>query len=649
MGTTSNQMLTSMVKTPASLCVLAALTVSSALAQEPANPNAGAAPIPPVVAPATPPAGPATPAAPTAPAAPSTPAPIEPPITPSGQPGIPPAVGTPATPGTPGIPGTLPPDASAAPTLPPTAARLNDFQGDPIDLVLRTLARQAKMNIVVSDKVAQSGGTVNMRIEGKSPREAIEIIVESKGLVMDQGKNDVYFIKTPEEKAKEPTESGSFTLSYATAEKVVPLLKTQLQSGVEPQVDVRTNTVFFRENRSNMEKIQLFLNSIDRPTQQVMIEARLVEVTANPQQSYGINWGGVVGSASSPQTFRYGGSTAGTSVVQQAQNVSTTVSNGVTTQTTTPILNALGLPVTGVIPSTVPQAMVNTTSGTLAPQDFLLNGATKGGFGDAIAGQFAILSLPSMSATLRLLNEDADTQFLAHPRVVTSNNMKATIKILREQPVPQLNFNEQTAQAVFSGFQTKEFGNTLTVTPSINKDDFITMSVQPEISNKVADATFTFSGATVTSPIIDKRTLDSNVLIKSGDTLAIGGLLQDEQTKTTTKVPILGDIPIIGYAFQERLNSRTKRNLLVFVTPTIIKQGYGTGLEDQVTGLNHSGNEYADPNGWRNNAKGAARLMPTSNRQLAADYPRPGIPPAPTTPAPRKKRVRKPKATPAPE
>jgi general secretion pathway protein D len=222
-----------------------------------------------------------------------------------------------------------------------------------------------------------------------------------------------------------------------------------------------------------------------------------------------------------------------------------------------------------------------------------------------------------MSATVRLLNEDADAEFLAHPRLVTANNQKATIKITRAQPVPQLNFNEQTAQAVFSGFQDKEFGNTLVVTPSINKDDFITMSVQPEISNKVADATFTFGGATVTSPVIDKRTLDSNVLIKSGDTLAIGGLLQDEVSKSRTKVPVLGDIPIIGYAFQERLNARVKRNLLVFVTPTIIEQGYGTGLEDQVTGLNHSGEEYADPNGWRNNARGAYRLVPTSERRPA--------------------------------
>jgi len=131
----------------------------------------------------------------------------------------------------------------------------------------------------------------------------------------------------------------------------------------------------------------------------------------------------------------------------------------------------------------------------------------------------------------------------------------------------------------------------------------------------------------VASPIIDKRTLDSNVLIRSGDTLAIGGLLQDEVGKQRTKVPIAGDIPILGYLFQERVNLRSKRNLLVFVTPTIIKQGYATGLESQVSGLDYTGEEFADPNGWRNNAKGAIRLVPTSNRSVAADYPKPGAVP----------------------
>ena len=539
---------------------------------------------------------------------PIAPAPIEPPVTATAAPSVPqqlapPAVIEPAT--TSAAADGVPAAGAAGDALP--SSRLNDFQGDPIDLVLRTLARQAKLNIVVTDAVATTAGTVNMRIEDKTPKEAIEIIVESKGLIMDEGKGGVFYIKTQAEKQKEPTESGSYTLSYAQAKEVVTLLAGQIQSGVAPQFDQRTNTVFYRENRSNMEKVNAFLLSIDRPTQQVMIEARLVEVTANPKQSYGINWAGVVGGSATPQTFRYGGSVNNAIGAPRATLVKPPNANGT---------SGLG------------SALIDSANGVAGVNDFVTSGNLSS-LGSLLGGQFAILTAPQMSATVRLLNEDADAEFLAHPRVVTANNQKAEIKITRNQPVPQLNFNEQTAQAVFSGFQDKEYGNTLIVTPSINKDDFVTLQVKPEISNKVGDATFTFGGAVVTSPVIDKRTLDSNVLIKSGETLAIGGLLQDEQTKERTKVPVIGDIPVLGYLFQERKNQRTKRNLLVFVTPTVIKEGYGTGLESQISGLAHSGDEFADPNGWRNNAKGAKRILPTSQRPLAADYPKPGIAPAP--------------------
>src|SRR5262249_56898557 len=98
----------------------------------------------------------------------------------------------------------------------------------------------------------------------------------------------------------------------------------------------------------------------------------------------------------------------------------------------------------------------------------------------------AILTVQQMPLTLRPLNEDSEANSLANPRVVTADNVQAKIEIIRNQPVPQLNFNEQTATAVFGGFQDKKFGNTLVVRPSVNKDDFITLSVKPEISNKVA-------------------------------------------------------------------------------------------------------------------------------------------------------------------
>src|SRR5438552_3228934 len=384
---------------------------------------------------------------------------------------------------------------------------VREFQGDDVGQVLRLLARQAKINMVVSDQLPKDSA-VTMRLEDVTALQAIAIIVKAKGLFMDKIDN-VYYVKTEAERAKEPTESDSYQFSYSRAKDVAPLLASQLASKDPPQVDDRTNTIFFRETRSNMDNIRKLLVTIDKPTKQVMIEARLVEVTANPKQSYGINWGGVVGSSTNPQTITYGGWNR--TQAQPGQNIPT---------------NGLALGNQG-------------------------NGNFLGSFGSLATtipqSTFAILSVPQFSATLRFLNEDADAEFLANPRIVTADNQQAKIEISRNQPVPQLNFNEQTATAVFGGFQDKKFGNTLIVRPSVNKDNFVTLSVKPEISNKVGDAQFTFAGATVTSPIIDTRSLDSNVLIRSGNTLAIGGLLQDEQTKARNKVPILGAVPLVGY------------------------------------------------------------------------------------------------------
>ena len=570
------------------------LSVSASVAQVPVPPPLGApAPVAPLAPPSAippldaPPA-PGTPFAPPPRAGGSSlvPAPIEPPIqVPSVAPGAMPAPAS-GNPGAATLPGTI--DVGGS--------RVSEFQGDDVSLVLRTLARQAKQNVVVSPAVT---GQITLRVENKTPGEVMRIICQANGLIIDEMEG-VLYVKTQAEKQKEPTDTLQYTFSYATAATVAPLLQSQLSSGVAPQTDLRTNTIFFREGKSNSAKVMKFLETIDSPTKQVMIEARLIEVTANPKQSYGINWGGVVGGSSSPQTFKYGGTTTGTSKVVTNANGSQSI-------------QADKLP-----------AITTDANGKLTSQDFLTNGGTFKGLGSLLGGQFAILSAPSMSLTMRLLNEDSDAEFLANPRIVAANNEKATIKITRNQPVPQLNFNEQTAQAVFGGFQDKEFGNTLVVTPQINKDHYVSLKVQPEISNKVGDATFTFSGATVASPIIDKRTFDSNVLIRSGDTLAIGGLLQDEVTKGSNKVPIMGDIPLFGKLFQEKLNTRTKRNLLVFVTPNIIAQGYGTGLEPQISGLKNTGNEFADPNGWRNNARGGNLFKrKTPEKPLAAEYPAP--------------------------
>src|SRR3954468_1220767 len=158
--------------------------------------------------------------------------------------------------------------------------------------------------MVVSEAVT---GTVTMRLEDVTALQAIAIIVKAKSLFMDNIEN-VYYVKTAAERTAEPTESDSYQFSYSRAKDIAPLLASQIQSHDPPQVDERTNTIFFRETRSNIEAARKLLVQIDKPTKQVMIEARLVEVTANPRQSYGVNWAGTVGSASSAKTFKYGAS-----------------------------------------------------------------------------------------------------------------------------------------------------------------------------------------------------------------------------------------------------------------------------------------------------------------------------------------------------
>ena len=298
---------------------------------------------------------------------------------------------------------------------------VREFQGDDVGQVLRLLARQAKINMVVSEAVA---GTVTMRLEDVTALQAISIIVNAKSLFMDKI-DTVYYIKTAQERTAEPTESDSYQFSYSRA-KAAPLVASQLASKDPPQVDERTNTLFYRETRSNIDSIRKLLVQIDKPTKQVMIEARLVEVTANPKQSFGINWAGTVGSSTNAQTFTYGAPTSSSS----------SSSGGGTASTLTGVPGPFAL-------------------GDPNNNNFF------GSLGKLAFGQFAILSVPQFSATLRALNEDNDAEFLANPRVVTADNQQAKIEITRNQPVPQLNFNEQTATAVFGGFQDKIFGNKL--------------------------------------------------------------------------------------------------------------------------------------------------------------------------------------------
>jgi len=242
------------------------------------------------------------------------------------------------------------------------------------------------------------------------------------------------------------------------------------------------------------------------------------------------------------------------------------------------------------------------------------------------AASTVLLDAGSVNLVMSYLNRDSDTELLSSPRVVTTDNGKAKVAIATQYPIPNFQFSESTGSFQINGFEYKDIGITLNVTPRINKNDFVTLEVTPEASTQTGTADLSSGGSTVQIPIIDTRTATTTVLIKSGNTLVIGGLMRSDIIDRYTKVPIAGDIPGVGAFFRSKSLSKLKQNLLIFVTPTIVKPESQTGYEQYYSGFPQE--ELYTNDKWmpRDNAKPNWRnLVPQGNTRPPAPNP----PPAP--------------------
>ncbi len=395
-----------------------------------------------------------------------------------------------------------------------------------IQNVLRTLAAKAGVNLIVGDEVT---GKVTVHLEGVPYEEALRLIVDSKGYTHVRDRNIVK-VKSRESLETEPVEVKVFTLNYAKAEDVQKTVAPVLSKQGKVQVDARSNTLVISDTSSSLAMLAPLIESLDTQTPQVMIEAKFVETTKNPKKDLGIDW-------------------------------SQTVLNHVLTAGSDTIVDPTGSPVSGF------QLTKNLAGGAWIPSTALLD-----------AGQAKIL--------FSYLSRDTDTELLANPRVVTTDNGRARISIATQFPIPSFSFSEQTASLQISGFTYKDIGIILNVLPRINKNEFVTLEVTPEASSSTENATLqSGGGSSVQIPIINTRTATTTVLIKSGHTLAIGGLMRQDVSDKYTKVPIMGDIPLIGSLFRSKSLDKSKRDLLIFLTPTIVGPEAQTGYEQYFDGI----------------------------------------------------------------
>jgi general secretion pathway protein D len=337
-------------------------------------------------------------------------------------------------------------------------------------------------------------------------------------------------------------------LRYADAEKIATKLKEQIQGTAAPAgaaagaaVSGERNTTIWAESETNslvvtapakqMTSIMSIVDKLDIRRAQVIVEAIIVEVSADKSAELGVNW-------------LVDGSKSG---------------------------NAVGgfiEPVGGVSIIDLARAASDPTSLTTVPRGSTLGVGRLGSGGVDFA------------AVVRALRGDSTTNIIATPSIVTMDNQEAEIKVAQEVPFVTGQYtstggggNTGNQLNPFQTIQRQEVGTILKITPQINEGDAVMLKIEQESSSIAA----TSSGAV--DLVTNKRTISTNVLIEDGGTVVLGGLIQDSQTGGEQRVPILGRIPFLGEAFKARSAKKTKTNLMVFIQPRILRDRNDTMIE----------------------------------------------------------------------
>ncbi len=419
-----------------------------------------------------------------------------------------------------------------------------NFQNVEVRAVLQVIADFTGLNVITSDTV---GGSLTLRLKDVPWDQALDIILQSKGLDMRKTGNVVWIaprdeLATREKLALEarsqiadlePLRTESMQVNYQKAADFQTLLSDPKQRILSKRgsavVDVRTNTVFVQDTVSRLEEIRKLLKQIDIPVRQVMIESRIVEANDTFSRNLGARLGF---NDRTGQGFRVGSG------------------NGV---------NALA---GGSLTSTAGTTGQSATAGTFNESLFVnlpaqgLSGANPGVFSFLL---FNDKSTKFLNLELSALQADGKGKIISSPRVITADKIEATIEQGTEIPYQQ---------ATSSGATSVSFRKatlSLKVKPQITPDDNVIMNLKV---NKDSVGQNTLSG-----PSIDTKQVATEVLVENGGTVVIGGIYTQDERSTTTKVPVLGDLPYVGFLFKNNQRVDDRRELLIFISPKILKDG----------------------------------------------------------------------------
>ena len=350
-------------------------------------------------------------------------------------------------------------------------------------------------------------------------------------VITDQGSNTLVIIDTPavlshmERMIAEmdaPVETKIFSLNYAKAEDVKTKISEMLTKTVGSiQVDERTNKVVITDLTGKMSELESVINEMDEKHREVLIEAKIVQISLDDEYKYGVDW--------------------------------------------------------KVLFHKIPDEGLRFNFDNL---DNVFAGSATGGA--LTVGQFAHDYLDMAVEALQTVGK---TNVISSPRITVLNNEEAKVLVGTEQPyIEQETVSTDATDRTNEIIKEKEVGVSLTVTPTINKEGFVTMKIKPKISS----ITDTLTGATarLNIPVVSTSETETTVMVKDGTTIVIAGLIEDRDEKTKDKIPVLGDIPLLGYLFKSESSGSTslpeKKEIVIFLTPYIMN---GTEMFPEVKNI----------------------------------------------------------------
>ncbi|MBT8040870.1 MAG: type IV pilus secretin PilQ [Xanthomonadales bacterium] len=422
-----------------------------------------------------------------------------------------------------------------------------NFQDIPVRSVLQLIADVSDLNIVVADSV---GGNLTLRLTNVPWDQALDIVMDARNLDMRKNGNVLWIAPTAEIAAREqqllqaqmdrrilePLQTVLIPVSYASAEELRNLI-VDSTSNVESEygllsergsvsVDARTNTLLITDTADRILEVRELVTKLDYAVQQVQIESRIVIAQSDFAHELGVRFG--------------------VTALHLGSNIGILAADGFAADTVNPAINPRDDGLLD-IPSYPGRYQVNLPATDPGASSLGLSFLS----GDVI-----------LDLELSALESEGEGEVISTPRVITANQAEAFIQQGVEIPY------QQASSSGATNVQFKEAVLELKVVPLITPDQRIQMDLEVR-QDTVGEIFIGALGAEI--PSIDTRELQTTVLVGNGDTVVLGGIFQDETSSNEDKVPWLGDIPVMGALFRRRSNETKKRELLIFVTPTIIE------------------------------------------------------------------------------